>query len=247
MLLTDRQPARDGSTGPNVPAISCHTRLNWDARDGCLPLAAIFIFAVLRSGASVGLTGPGRAQRRPRGLRPRARGRSGSEHVVFAGETPRIAASAAARGWLRCDSYSRARARDETPAAALPRCRAERRPTRLRARRPTGESGQPYARLRVDQALRRHSPGSEVRRKTLNNTIGENVSDPLHELRLSERVLDTPAPGTRARAAPPRTPDGHARHPPRVIGSSKQIASYLSRLWAAGRPSSALPMLQSYK
>jgi hypothetical protein len=67
--------------------------------------------------------------------------------------------------------------------------------------------------VRIDQSLWRGGASTEVGRKTLNNTIGDEVSDPVDELRLSERLLEPPALAAYARIARSRLlrAPGHAR------------------------------------
>jgi hypothetical protein len=66
---------------------------------------------------------------------------------------------------------------------------------------------------RIEQSLWRGGASTEVGRKTLNNTIGDEVSDPVGELRLSERLLEPTVVGAYARIAQSRLlrAPGHRR------------------------------------
>jgi hypothetical protein len=65
---------------------------------------------------------------------------------------------------------------------------------------------------RVDQSLYR-SASTEIGRKTLDHTIRDEVSDPVDELRLSERLLEPLALGAYSCIAPSRMlrAPGHPR------------------------------------
>lgn len=64
---------------------------------------------------------------------------------------------------------------------------------------------------RIDQPLRR-SARTEVGRKTLNDTIRNKVSNPVHELRLSKRLIEPPTPAACACIVPSRLLRAHG-HP----------------------------------
>jgi hypothetical protein len=64
---------------------------------------------------------------------------------------------------------------------------------------------------RVDQTLRPYAAGPQVRRETLNDTIGEKIGDPVQELCLGERLPDSPVSGARACGAASRALHRHTQ------------------------------------
>jgi hypothetical protein len=77
----------------------------------------------------------------------------------------------------------------------------------------TSPARHPRDLARIDQTRRRCAASAQVGRKTLNDTIRDEVSDPVDELRLSKRLLEPLALGAYACIVPSRLlrAPGHVR------------------------------------